>query len=244
MKNSIPLVLCSMLLTLFTISCNDASEEVVSVEPGTKLSEIDLLEKEMGVSLFKAEMVLTDDANTNTVTLQIASRNAEELNHYLTNNDFSIEPVQSIQPLQYLADRTPVTQDQESSLDNSKRIYSEVIDQNLSPGVMSYSIHVKQKMSKAGRELANGYTYQLSVISGEWPTYFSLYSTANVGVSFKIRPIYRDPWDIAEICNEFTDYCDFYHTNSYHNLYTVEGNYKAQALVDYNNISDFSYSFL
>ena len=245
MKNSIPLVLCSMLLALFTISCNDASEEVVSAVPDTKLSEIDLLEKEMGVSLFKAEITLTDDANTNTLTLKVASQDEGELNRYLSNNDFSIEPVYSIEQPQQLTAGSQVDQGQKTVVDPSNRIYSEVLDQSMAPGVIGYRIHIRKNTRATGRTHANGYTYRLTLISGDWPTYFGLNSLVNTGVSFWVQLPGEVPFDSAEICNEFTDYCDFYHTNLGFNLYALQGYRKAQAFVDYNDIADLVfYDFL
>ena len=241
MRNLLTSVCYVVSLALFMAGCNETSEEI-ALEPDRKLSEIDLLEKDMGVSLFKAEMVLTDNSNTNTVTLKVASQSEKDLKHYLANNDFSIQPVYAIQQPQKSTDKLPLSIDRESVSPGSSRIYSEVVAQSLAPDVIGYAISIQKSGNVNGRTNANGYTYSLSVISGEWPFSFGINSTVNVGVSFKIKRAQYDAWEsYVTICNLNTSTCDYYHTNNGFGLYDLAEYYKAQVFVDYNNISDITY---
>src|SRR5690606_13804648 len=57
------------------------------------LSEIALLEKELGITFYKKDLDLVDETGRNKVTLQIAGKTKAMVDAYLEVYDFSISPI-------------------------------------------------------------------------------------------------------------------------------------------------------
>ena len=255
MKNQLIIFALSLLL-LSSISCNTENDVATpinqnQIEPESEISEIELLEKETGITLFKKDLVLTDETGKHEVIMRVAAREKEMVENYLTVFSFSITPTFN---LITQVDGGTQQEEHESQFSTSSKsdpegIFTEFISMELTNGATGFGTNVTlmDKSLRNAPNARNGFPSQATHISGKWPEIFKCTTYTNIiGYDFDRKSRWYSGWSSTTFCN--------YNNNSICRAYWeqpgstqqwtwIDGPYRVRAVVDYYNYWDYSFEF-
>lgn len=243
------------------ISCNN-EEEIPALSEEMKepenLSEIALLEEELGTTFFKKDFTLTDDTGENQVTLRVASPDEKTLENYLNVVNLSMTPVYRNA---YPEAQKP--QEKNSNFPDGKTeqafegIITEFISENLNEDVIGLRLNVEVKENKENLRTQVDYNYISLHTSMKWP-YLAKVTTYSNSLEIKYNFEAKDRWykswftGYAETCKYNGNFgqdltqCNFYwfQPQSSENTIWVDGPYKVRARVSYWNTGSYSVEFI
>lgn len=144
-------------------------------------SEISLLEKEMGVSYFKKDVVIHDKSGKNSITMRFASLSNEVLNNYLTSVKYEIVPTDGKKSTtNNQQSNSPETSDAPAPTTFKSDIITEIVSKNLQKGIAGYYVTVMPSNHPSARTTDDG-PYSTSHMSEDWPErmHFTLNAPTN-----------------------------------------------------------------
>ena len=253
MKNS--LTVFTLLLLLISSGCNTENDLATpisqdQIEPENEISEIELLEKETGITLFKKDLVLTDETGKHQVIMRVAAREKVMVESYLTAFSFSITP--TFNPVTQVNEGTQQG-GQEGQFSTSgesdlEGIFTEFITIELTDGATGFSTNVilMDKSLKNAPNARNGFPEQATHISGKWPEIFKCWTTNSIGYDLDRKSRWYSGWSSTTFCNyNNSSVCKAYWEQpGFTEQWTwIDGPYKVRAVVDYNNYWDYSFEF-
>jgi hypothetical protein len=173
---------------IFSIGCNNNNQPdvspVSSVAKTEYTSEIDQMEKEEGVTFFKKDVWIKDEAGKNQVLMRFASKNQSALNAYLLDYNYTIEPIIGVvkdETEKIVNSGTQVSGNPQNVQNNAilanNAIVTEVISRKLSANVSSFSTIVSFKKErliepKNGRIAAYSYNRWVThLTTTNWPAW-------------------------------------------------------------------------
>ncbi|HMJ68081.1 MAG TPA: hypothetical protein VK508_04265 [Cyclobacteriaceae bacterium] len=147
-------------------------------------SQIPDLEKQIGISFFVHDLIVTDRSGKNFVKMRFASLDQDLLADYMQNTKYSITALTESprrvapnprRPQDLLnSGEAPVDYDN-SSDDYSFKIVTEVLEQSLEPGMVGFMTHVENarelKIDDSGRTKSRVW---IQHASGNWPEWLHI----------------------------------------------------------------------
>lgn len=241
-KRPINFGLCSLVLLVFAFGCqNDEPPSDRSSAKDETESELTLIERDLGMPLYFRDLTLKDGKGENEITLRVASTNESMLDEYLKSRLFSIEPVIKKEETDRVVDLRNVPKvlntNIKQSADFEAAIITEVIKQNLRPGVLGVQLHNRfnsdYDVEKNGR---TKYNYLVTHTSNNWPSWVTYQSFSNTEMQLDYKQKWYSSWFPVYGPESWCcyDYYEFY----------VDGPYRVRIWVEYNFESDYYHTFL
>lgn len=255
MKNILRAFTWLVTVGILMVSCDTTNELTPVSTVDENQSEIALIEKETGVTLFKQDLNLADESGKNKVVLRVAHKDKQMLENYLEAFSFSISPV-----LKKDVSRSSSAQAgglsegaEEKVTTNLDGIITEFMSTTLEPNVAGFSMRVKfnEKYSKNGRANAyGGYPNETTVTSGTWPELcrVDVYGRS-IAYKFHGKTKWYSGWSSRYFCVDSNPSdCRWDWTQSAISTATinVDGPWKVRATVGYdaNFQGDWSVTFI
>jgi hypothetical protein len=241
----------------FMVGCSDeiefTSNDVEQQrEESSQSSEIELIELEFDVTLFKKDLVLKSPDGSE-VVLRVASPEREILDNLLASYDFNMTPMFHSKPEvkeainirdEDLGDNEP------DAVRELRAIYTEVISQSLSDQYNGFKIDFDYLENANGRLLFN---LDLELISPTWPEFFVIQpGNEEVNIRFtKKKRWYSSGWQQHNVCHPIPNGggvidCPPTWTApaNFDMAFDIDGPWKFTALILYDTPGSFSYYWI
>jgi hypothetical protein len=156
MKKIVLSTMGAFFLTAVMFSCNQPKETEVSpttAKAGEEsLSVIDQMEKEEGVTFFKRDILFKDAKSGSEILMRFASKKRDEFEYYMTNFDYTVEPVFAGKEEELVA--MPIELKNRGGqlfpdLSRSGGLITEPLRMILKDGAVGYHIYVKRKVESS-----------------------------------------------------------------------------------------------
>ena len=236
---------------IFSIGCNNNNQPDVSpvnsvAQTQTEFtSEIDLMEKQEGVTFFKKDVWIKDETGKDQVLMRFASVNKDLLDTYLEENHYTLLPISGTISNQHSIDVKPTNNS--TNLSTIKQmVITEVVGIKSPSAIKEYVIHVERKSdntkNKKNGRVSITYSSFTIHVSMNWPTYCRVYATQPIRHSMRVKDRWMNSWSAPSALLEHSS------TNTYYEYkYKIDewwdGPWRARLEVDYNNSSNYDVYF-
>lgn len=245
---------------LFVFSCNSEQELPVSLQEENEpenISEIALLEEELGITLFKRDFILTDESNDNQVILRVAGVEEDILESYLNSVTFSMNPVYlNDYPFLVRESKEEFVLPEERQTDQDfSGIITEFVSQTLKDDVIGIRLNVAVREGNENSRI--NYNFTATHTSDVWPYLATVQTYANsleIKYHFDAKERWYKSWytGYLETCkyngNAAPDLsqCSHWWTQPANssNTFWVDGPYKSRVNVSYWNSGSYSVTYV
>lgn len=258
MKNNFSTLTKIFTIPFLAFSCNSDQElpaPTVQTNEFENISEIALLEKELGITLSKRDFILTDETGDNQVTLRVAAKEKEELENYLNSVNLSMEPVFAHE-YSYIRTGKNNTDSKVEEVDKSSSgfsgIITEFVDEKFGDDVIGVRLNVEIKAQSNNSRI--NYALYTEHTSGNWP-YLAKIKTFTtyepIGYRLETKSRWYKSWNFASMCkyngtngldpNQCQSFWEQYANNE--NTFWVDGPYRVKIPVSYWTSGSYSIEF-
>lgn len=228
------LLLCSLLM----LSCQDENARSSDPQDENK-SEISLIEEQIGASLYKRELTISDESGENKVTIRVAGRDEAMLAEYLKARAFSIKPVYKHEKKETIKlpsqqDSQPVFADPDEGYEST--VIIEFVSQELKEGVIGIGFrdqpNPSYKIDNSGRTKYYNYSNH---VSNNWPSILAFQAYAQVEFMLWFKGRWYQSWTpwfgpATWCCYDYTDF-------------DVDGPYRVSLRIQYDYVGDYYYEW-
>lgn len=218
------------------------------------LSEIELLEKDLGVEFFKEDLILKDQNGENEVTLRIAAQEKNELEAYLDNVEFSISPIYSKANSSRKSTNKYGDNLNGGETENFSGIITEFVETKIREDVVGVRLNVVIKNQQENSRIA--YNARTTHTSSNWPHLAKIKTFDNslvIRYNFEVKDRWYKSWytGYLETCKyngvngPINSDCQHFWEQSANmeNTFWVDGPYRVRAVINYWNTGSYSVEF-
>lgn len=240
-----------LLMIIIVFGCQNENQLDVYDNHHEQLSDIESIEMEYGITFSKQDLQLFDESGKNYVTIRFAHQDKSVLDEYLALVTYKITPIYEINQSKDFTIDKPLNTDQ-TPLENDVNlngIFTEFINLNLEKGVIGIKTDVipNDGQIASSRVQANGYLYQQTHTSMNWPDLCNVWTNNTVRYKFTGQTAWWSGWSTRTFCNYdepsicYTDWIQpavtEYRTN-------VDGPYKVRLVIDFDCYCHYSWTFI
>lgn len=241
MKKILVMSICSLVSWFSLTGCENKSDVITQKEPALseESSAISQREVELGVKLFRKDVLLQDKSGQNKVLMTFAALDETTIDNYLTNKKFSIEPITDLdayisQPAKELSIKSAAKDESLSGKDYAVGlVINEEKSRMLANGIKNYVVEVSNSQT-ASKNARPAYAYHSEHVSDTWCERAHF----DGGHVLDVRLDAKDRW--------------YYGYNTRWASYgyivaariNIDGTYKAKWVVDYDIPGGYTYSFI
>jgi hypothetical protein len=243
-----------LMVGMLIVSCDHNNDLAPDPTDGENQSEIAVIEREAGITLFKKDLTLTDEAGRNKVVLRVAHKDEQILKSYLEVVSFAISPVfkKNVSRISAGPTGNVIENTDHKATTNLDGIITEFISKSLEPSVAGFSLRVKFKDNPMnGRSSAyGGFPNETTVTSDTWPELCKVEVFGrSIAYKFHGKTKWYSGWSSRTFCLDADPYiCNSDWTQSAISTATinVDGPWKVRATIGYdaNFQGDWAITFI
>ncbi len=224
-----------MLVLVLLIGCQQDA-----VQPNQELpkSEIELLEKEYGVTFFTKDIILVDAGGSNEMVLRVAALEEALVNEFLESREMSIVPVFEKRGHVNQINDSHIDESTSDELDLSKVIIVDIVSQRLDKGVIGLGLHnkINTNYSLAPNARSKYLNPDVWHDSMNWPEEFFLRANQQVYWKLQRKTRWWSGW--STILGPYT------WSGGTNERFYVDGPWRLRLTISFNNAGDYYYEFV
>lgn len=220
---------------MLLISCQ---QDAVQPDQEPLKSEVDLLEKEYGVSFFKKDVTLVDAGGSNEMVLRVSALEEALVDEFLESRQMSIVPVFEKRGDANQIKDANINESTSDELDLSKVIIVDIVSQRLDKGVIGLGLHNKINpnyylASNARSKYLNPDVWHDSM---NWPEEFILRANQQVYWKLQRKTRWWSGW--STVIGPYT------WRGGTNERFYVDGPWRFGLTISFNNAGDYYYEFV